>query len=836
MKIRTALDTLTQDVRFALRTLIKAPAFTLVAVTALSVSMGGAVAIFSLVDTMRAGALPYKEPDRLVQLWGNVQRARVERRGNSYPDFLDWRAQAKTFEDMAAFSDQTLTLNTGEEPERIGTESVSAPYFALLGVTPALGRTFRSDEDVLEQPVYVTILSDGLWKRKFGADPNVIGRQVRLSADTYTVIGVMPQGFRGVTDTAELWTAHALYAPAAAMKGRGNRGPGALARLRPEVTLAAAQLEMNTISRRLEQEYPESNEKRGVEVSPLEVELFGALRPALLTLLAAVCFVLLIACANVANLVLARSEGRRREVAVRTAMGARKSRLFAQMITESCVLVLLSALLGLGLARVAVIALMAGSPVVFPSFIAPALDGRVALFVLGASLVCAVIVGLAPAVQAEVKDLSGVLKETARGSDGRRAQKVRNALVVSEVSLAVVLLVGSFLMIRSVRNLAAIDPGFDPKSVLTVRVSVPRSTSPPPPSAPPQPADPSSPKAASAPSVPPSPVVQYQVLIERLRSLPGVVAVGLGTDLPLDGNASASFYSAEGMPATDAQAAPRAYNHRVSPEFFSALGIPLKAGRTFTAEEMTPASSAVIVSERLTERFWPGQDPIGKRIKFGGLTSTNPWMSIVGVASEVKYRGLPQNPTADPDIYLPFADRNSQYGFAIRTSVPPASLMAPLRAAIREADASIPIYSVSTLEERVLQQTASSRFTMWLMGVFAAMALSLAVIGLYGVMSYLVTQRTREIGVRVALGAQRRDIVRLVVANGARLVGAGLFLGVVLALALQRVASSLLFGVSVVDAASAGAVIALGAVAFLACYVPAARASRIDPLTALRYE
>jgi predicted permease len=314
------------------------------------------------------------------------------------------------------------------------------------------------------------------------------------------------------------------------------------------------------------------------------------------------------------------------------------------------------------------------------------------------------------------------------------------------------------------------------------------------------------------------------------------VAVGLGSDLPLDGNASATFYSAEGMPVVDAQTAPRTYTHRVTPEFFSTLRVPLRAGRVFTAEERTPDSNVAIVSERVVERFWPAQDPIGKRVKFGPVASTSPWLTIVGVAAEIKYRGVPQNPTADPDIYLPFIERNTQFGFAIRTSVPPSSVIEPLRAAIRQTDASIAIYSVAALDDLVLRQSATSRFTMWLMGIFAAMALGLAVIGLYGVMSYLVTQRTREIGVRMALGAQNQDVVSLVVTKGARLVGMGLVVGLLASVALQRVVQSLFFGVGAFDISTVIAVAVLSAVAFVACYVPAVRAARISPLNALRYE
>ena len=817
------LETLWQDVRYALRTLRKSPGFTIVAVAALAIGVGANTAIFSLIDAMRARALPYPEPSRLVQLWGNVMRSKLERRGNSYPDFLDWRAQSKSFEDVAAFDSQTVTLAGIDEPERLLAEFVSAPYFSLLGVSPARGRTFSAAEDLVAAPVLVTILSDGLWKRRFSGNPDVVGTRVTLNARAYTIVGVMPPGFKGLTDVAELWVPFAVYAPPQAMAGRGNRSFGALARLKPGVTLASAQAELDGISRQLERAYPQTNEKRGVEVSPLDVELFGALRPALLTLMAAVAFVLLIACANVANLLIARSEARRREIAVRTAVGAGRGRLVRQLMTESCVLTALGAAAGLLLARGAVWLLISQSPVTFPSFVTPALDLRVAAFTIAVSLACGILVGLAPGLQARTVDLNEALKETARGSDGRRSQRVRNALVVAELSLAVVLLVGAGLMIRSVRNIAALDPGFDPGSMVTLRVSVPRA-----------------PAAAGTPGAPqpvPEPVFRGRVLLERLRAVPGVEAVALGTDLPLDGNASAGTFTAEGMPPTTAETTPRAYTHRISPEFFSTLRIPIIAGRTFTEAELTPASLAVVVSERVVKRFWPGQDPIGKRIRFGQLTSSaGSWLSIVGVVGEVKYRGLPDNPTSDPDIYLPFVERNSQYAIAVRTAVPPSSLVAPLRTVIRSADPSIPIYQVSTMEDMVASQTSQSRFTMWLMGVFAAVALTLSVIGIYGVMSYLVSQRTREIGIRLALGAGGRDILRLVVGNGARLITGGILIGLAAAFALQRLVASLLYGVTAADAASAVAVGLLAAVALLACYVPALRATRVDPLYALRYE
>jgi predicted permease len=626
------LETLGQDVRYAIRTLRKAPGFTLVAVFALAVGIGGNTAIFSLIAAARAGALPYRDADRLVEVWGTVLRAKVERRGASYPDFVDWRAQSNSFEDMAAFDGQLMTLTGGEEPERINTEFVSAPYFSLLGLSPARGRVFQPDEDDLGKPSHVVVLSDGLWKRRFGGDPQVIGRTLTLccAPRQYTVLGVMPPGFKGLTDQAELWVPFTMYASPENMRQRANRGVAVLARLKPGATMAAAQADVDAISRRLEAAYPDTNAKRAAEVSPLAVELLGDLRPALLTLMAAVAFVLLIACANVANLLIARSEARQREIALRTALGAGWPRLLRQLITEGCVLTSLGATAGLLLAQFAVRALLATSPVTFPSFVTGGIDLTVALFTVGISLACGIVLGLAPAAHARISRLSEALKDSSRGSDGKRSQRLRGALVIVEISLAVVLLVGAGLMIRSVRNLVALDPGFESDGVLTLHLSIPRAAAP-------------TPATTGAAPAPAPPVVYGRVLLDRLRATPGVTAIALGSDLPLDGNASATLYSAEGQPPMTPQNIPRIYTHRVSAEFFSALRIPFVAGRTFTDTEATPTSPAAIVSDRLVRRFWPGQDPIGKRFKVGALESRNPWMTIVGVVGEVKYRGVPDN-------------------------------------------------------------------------------------------------------------------------------------------------------------------------------------------------
>jgi putative ABC transport system permease protein len=827
MWIFPSFENLRHDVRYALRTLRKSPGFTLVAVFALAVGIGGNTAIFSLMDAVRLQALPYRNPDRLMVLWGNVVRTKVERRGASYPDYLDWKAQATTFDGVAAFDNFSAILALGDEPERITVEMVSPQYFPLLGVNAALGRTFLEEEDGATN-ANAFLLGDALWKRRFGGDPQVVGRAVRLGARSFTIVGVMPAGFTGLTDTAEGWMPFVTAAGGPAAVGeRGSRGFQVLGRLKPGVTPAQAQTDLDAVSRRLEAAYPDTNSKRAVEVSPLDAETFGPLRPALRTLMAAVIFVLLIACANVANLLIARSEARQREIALRTALGAGWPRLLGQLVTEGCVLTGLGAVVGVLLAQAAMRALVATSPVTFPSFVAPQVNLRVMLFTIAVSLAGGLLLGLAPAVHARIARLAEALKDSSRGSDGRRATRMRSALVVAEVSLAVVLLVGAGLMIRTVRNLVTLNPGFDPGSVLSLRISIPRGV-------PPAAQSPASP--AAAPQTPPPLVASARVVLDRVKAVPGVASASLVSDVPLSGGGAAIFYTAEGQPPVDAQNVPRAYVHRVTPDFFATMRVPVKAGRSFNENEIAPESTAVVVSERVVTRFWPGQDPIGKRIKQGGLTNKSPWLSIVGVVGEMKYRGLPDNPTPDPDLYFPFIDRAQQVSLVVRTSAPPASLAPSVRAAVRSVDSTITIFDVTPLDELVGQQTAQSRFTMWLMGIFAACALMLAVVGIYGVMSYLVTQRTREIGIRLALGAGGPDILRLVVGNGARMIGAGIVIGVAAAFVLQRLVSTLLFGVTAADASSLFAVALLAAIALAACYLPALRATRVSPLNALRYE
>jgi predicted permease len=808
-------ESVLQDIRYACRMLVKTPAFTIVAAVTLSLGIGGTVAISSLARAASIDSLPYPEPERLVQLWGNVQRETVERRGASYLDFVDWRQQASSFEGMALVDTLNMTLAHGQA-ERISVEAPNASYFAILGVQPVLGRTFDASEDDAGA-TRVVVLSNAFWRQQLGGNPAAIGTSVVLDGTPFAVIGVMGPEFQGVTDTAQLWIPFAQAQNPATLTSRGNRGFVATARLKNGVSVAQSQAELDAISARLAQAYPGTNEKRGVEVSPLDVELFGQLRPALRALAVAVALVLIMACANVANLLLAKSEARQREIAVRSALGASRSRVLRQLLTESCVLTGLGAAAGLAVAEGAIRALAAWSPIALPSFAQPTIDARAALVATVLAIVCGITLGLAPAAHARVTRLADALKESMRGgSGGRRAGRVRSVLIVAEVSLAVVLLIGAGLMIRSIRNLAAIDPGFDAHSLLTLRVSIPQSS-----------------PGAAAPSTASS-VTSNRVLLERVRTVPGVNAASLASDVPLDGGSSAVFYAADGQTETTVENRPRAYVHRVSPEFFTTMGIPIRAGRTFVSTEVVPDTPVVIVSERLARRFWADGQALGKRIKLGDLNSQSPWRQIIGVVSEVKYRGLPENPTADPDIYFPMLDAARQVALVVRTSMPPNAVASPLRAAIQEWNSGVPVYNVNPLEDLVTAQTAQFRFTTWLMGVFAGLALLLAAVGLYGVMSYLVTLRTREIGIRMALGATTRQILHLVLGNGIRLIGLGLVLGILGAVGLRQVLATQLFQVGAADSFVLLAISMLAVVGILACMLPALRATRVQAVKALQ--
>jgi predicted permease len=831
------MDTLTQDIRFALRTFRKNPGFTAVALLTLALGIGANTAIFSVVNAVLIRALPYEQPESLVVLWGNVQRAVVERRGASRPDAADWRAQNRSFEDLAIYDDGSYTVATGnDEPERVTGELVSPAYFKLLRIKPLIGRAFEEDEN-RSGAALTAVLGHGLWTRRFGGNPSIVGSTITVSDRAFTVVGIMPRGFRGLSDAADLWVTMSSEPPAR-MNARGSRGPQVLGRLKPGVTLAAAQADLDRVCRDLERAYPDTNEKRGVELIPLTTELFGQIRDALLVVLGAVAVVLLIACANVTGLLLSRAEARQREMAIRTAIGAGRARIARQLVVESLMLTITAGVIGVLIARWAADALIAFSPVTFPGFVRVDADRTVLLFTFGVSMAMGLLLGLVPMWQMGGGSLASALKEAGRGTAGSGRQMFRQAIVTVEIALAVILLVGAGLLIRSLLALNAVDPGYQTERLLTLRVSLPAL---PAQAAAGQPGFTGS-FSGSAESLEPTRGSALQTALaiaERAGALPGVERVGLGSSIPLT-SSSASGYTAEGQAAMTAQDRPRAYRHFVMPGFLKTLGIALVAGRDFTSAEalqQTPESisTSVIVSETMTRRFWPNQNPIGKRIAIGTPDSENPWLTIVGVVRDAKLRGLPRNPTSDPDIYQPFRPQQRDFALLVRTRVPPETTIDAVRGAIRAEAPGATMFGVATMEERVSGRTARPRFVSWLMGVFAGLALLLSAIGVYGVLAQNVARRTQEIGVRMALGASSGEILRLVLRRGLGLVGVGLAIGGACALAMTRLLQTLLFGVSQTDPVTfAGVMVTLGAVALLATWIPARRAMRVDPLVALR--
>jgi predicted permease len=813
------MDTLTQDIRFALRTFRKNPGFTAVALLTLALGIGANTAIFSVVNAVLIRALPFEEPDSLVVLWGNVQRGRVERRGVSRPDAADWRAQNRSFEDLAVYDAESYTVvSGGNEPERVIGELVQPAYFKLLRVKPLVGRAFEESEN--QTGVALTaILGHGLWQRRFGGNPSVVGTTITLSDRPYTIVGVMPRGFRGLTDLADLWTTTSSERPEL-LTARGNRGPAVLGRLKPGVALTAAQADLDRVCRDLERAYPVTNEKRGVELVPVSTEMFGELRDALLVVLGAVALVLLIACANVTGLLLSRAEARQREMAIRTAIGAGRARIARQLVVEGLMLTLTAGVIGILIARWAADALITFSPVTFPDFVSVDADRTVLLFTFGVSAAMGLLLGLAPMWQMGGGSLASTLKEAGRGTAGGGRLMLRQAIVTAEIALAVILLVGAGLLIRSLVALNAIDPGYNVERLLTMNVSLPALAGA---------------SGAAAPLEVTAAPQSALAIAERVGAVPGVERVGLGSSIPLTGS-SAIGYTAEGQSAMGAQDRPRAYRHFVMPGFIRTLGISLVAGREFTdAEAQMQTPNTVIVSEALARRFWPDQDAIGKRIKTGSIESTAPWLTIVGVVREAKWRGLPRNSTADPDLFFPFPPQSRNFSLLVRTRVPPETVIDSVRRAVRGVEPGATVFNVATMEGRVAERMARPRFVSWLMGVFAGLALLLAAIGVYGVLAQHVARRTQEIGLRMALGASTGDILHLVLRRGLGLVATGLAIGGVLALVLTRALQTLLFGVSQTDPVTfAGVILTLGAVALVATLIPARRAIRVDPLVALR--
>jgi len=796
---------LLQDTRYAMRQLLKRPGFTLVAVLTLALGIGANSAIFSVVNGVLLRPLPYPQADALVRVHEIVpQHGRF---AVAPRNFLDWREQAAVFEHIAAYNTTSATVVQTEGPERISGASVSWNIFDLLRTRSALGRSFTAEED-LPGKSNVVVLSHGMWQRRFGGDPGIVGRTVNLSGASMTIVGVMPAGFYFPSREAEYWTPIALNPSA---NNRGGHFLGVIARLKDGVSARMAAAEMETIAKRLAQQFPETNANESAEVIPLHENLVRNIRPALLTLLAAVGLVVLIACGNVANLLLVRASVRGKEIAIRTALGAGRGRLIRQMLVESCTLALTGGALGLLFAYAAIGPLQVLSAGSIPRVDDISIDARVLAFTLALSVVTGIAFGLVPAWQALRASLNEVLKEGGRTSVTSGGHWLRNTLVVAEVAISLVLLVGASLLLRSFSRLTSVDPGFRAENVLSFRVALPQNAYP----------------------DGPHRIAFFKNLVERLEGLPQVSSAAIVQTLPMRGSYVLRV-TVQGRPAPPPGEEPSATYRTISPGYFEAMSIPLLRGRAFTERDIAGAPLVAMVDEAFVRRHFPNQDPMGQRIDIGN-GSDGP-AEIVGVVGNVHHNGL--DATAEPTMYAPYPqDVFSVMWVVARTPGDPLQLAGPVRGVLRDLDPVLTAFTMAPLANVISESVAQPRFTMLLLSLFALVALFLAAVGLFGVLSYMVSQRIPEIGVRMALGAGRGDLLRMVVGHGMRLALAGVAIGVVGALALARTVSAMLFEVTPFDPASYAATAAVLLVtAALACYVPARRALRVDPIIALRYE
>lgn len=816
-----------QDLRFALRMLLKKPGFTLVAVLTLALGIGVNTAIFSIVDAVLLRPLPYPDSERLVFV--NERTPQAEKVFVAWPNFLDWRAQNRVFEHIGVFNRDSYNLTGDGEPERLLTGQVSADVFAALQVNAALGRAFNSDEDQKSGPP-VVVLSHGLWQRRFGADPNILDRTIKLNDRSYTVIGVMPPEFQ-FPARVELWV------PAGQVsidwQERGNH-PGlyGVARLKPGVTIEQARADTEAIALSLEQQHPDTNRDHRVMLTPLLENIIGDVGWTLWVLLGAASFVLAVACANVASLLLVRAAARKREMAIRAALGASRARLARQLLTESVMLALVGGGAGLLLAHWSVKLLVAGGGIVLPRVSEIRLDGRVLVFAAAASFLTGVLFGLAPAWQTGKASLQRTLKEEGQSLSAGK-QRVGSALIVAEIALALVLLVGAGLLLRSFYQLNKVDPGFDYDHLLSFSLSLPQK------------------KYAKLEQR----IDFFSNLNEKLSALPGAQSVGLASGLPFGSSSWRNSFVVEGRPIPPPSELPLLEACLVSPDYFRTMGIPLRAGRYFNEQDSrqhlagrdlsalnegakgVAGLNAIIIDEEFARRYWPAEDAVGKRIRLGPVDSGTPFLTVVGVVGHVKMDKLSAESNRVQAYFsylqLPF----SNMAAVIKSHLEPAQMIAAARRQVQALDANQPIYNLRTLEQIRADSIAPERLNLMLLGLFAALALILAAVGIYGVVSYAAAERTHEIGIRLALGAPAGDVLKMVVGQGMRLAVIGSAIGVLASLALTRTLKSLLFGVSTTDPLTLAAIVLLlTSVALLACYLPARRATKVDPLVALRHE
>lgn len=811
------METLLQDIRYGARVLAKHKGFTVVAVLTLALGIGANTAIFSVVNELLLRPMPYRDAERLVMLW-EVSPEGDHQNTTSRANFMTWREQSTAFEDMAAFSDQRLNLTGDGEPEEVSVQLATPELFQVIGVEPLLGRLLMPEDARSNPPVVV--LSHSIWQRRFGGDPQMVGKSITLNGAICTVIGVLPPGFHwhirqrsGTGKPAEIWAVLAMPKEGPATLGRFL---SVVARLKSGTSLEQAETELKTIEARIAEDVPQYNKGYSAEVIPLREQFVGNVRTALLILLGAVGFVLLIACANVANLMLSRAAAREKEFALRAALGAHRLRIVRQLLTESMLLALLGSLLGLAFAWWGIRALVAMSPRDLVNLEGIGINFQVLGWTLAVSLVTGIIFGLAPALEAMRLNLNDALKEGGKGEGGQsaRSRRLRSILVVAEIALAVVLLTSAGLMIKSFARLQKIDTGFNTENVLTVVVSLPSR------------------KYREDQQV----VGFFRQATERIRALPGVREVGVVNFLPLYGGlGSATGFTIEGRPALPPGEEPST-NVRVSdPNYFSAMGIPLLRGRNFTDFEASEARKVIIISESLARQHFPGEDPIGKRISVEMFDNPTP-TQIIGIVGDVRYDSLINQ--AEPTVYFPHPEL--AYSFmtlVIRTSGDPAEMAPAVQSEVRAIDPNQSVSDVRTMDQVMADTVSRARFNMLLLALFAALATLLAAVGIFGVMNYSVTLRTREIGIRMALGARQGQVLMLILKQGLVLTSTGLAIGLVGALALTRVMSSLLFEVEATDPLTFAAIVMLLAVvSLIASYIPARRATRVAPLIALRYE
>ena len=814
------MQALWHELRYAVRFLRKSPAFTAVAVLTLALGIGANTAIFSVVQGVLLRPLPFAHPENLVQIWNTYSLLPAFPQVELSPgDFADFRKQSVSFSDMAAYVNipQGFNMTGRGEAQRVEARYATSGFFPLLGIEPAAGRSFTKEEDKPGATPSLMI-THRLWQSRFGSSPSVVGRTILLDAQSYVIAGVLPAAFRWATST-DLWLPVGLYPDN--LTSHIHHEFSVIARLKPGIRVAQAQAEMATLNRQEEAALPDTHKNWGVLVKPMEEPSAAKLRTAVLALFAAVALVLLIACANIVNLLLARNATRQKEIALRVALGATRARLMGQLLTESVVLALLGGLLGVLLASVGLQALKAFAPADLRIVKETGLNAPVLAFTAGVCLLAGIACGLAPALQILRRDLYGVLKEGGRTPGLSGGQTIRNVLVVSEIALALIPLVGAGLLIRSFYRLLEVDPGFRPEHILAMEVDLAQLSF-----------------AELAKLTPEQNIElarkqssQFEQVAQRIEALPGVTAVGGINVLPLGSQIrSASRFVLEGQPPSEAGARPIAEVRAASLRYLAAMSIPLRAGRLLDAHDY--GTQNILINEAMSRRFWPRSDAIGKRINLCSLDPTPCWSPIVGIVGNVHQYGLDAAPSYD--VYFTGGWTRE---FVIRTSSDPTALARDAIAEIHKADANLPITRVMTLDNLLADSVSPRRFSMSLLGMFAVLALLLAAVGIYGVMGYIVSLRTNEIGIRMALGARPRDIQRLILSRGAALAFAGMLIGTAGALALTKLLASLLYQVKPTDPLTfLGVALLLGIIALLACYLPSRRAMCVDPMVALRHE